>query len=72
MFMDEDEVMYPLQKIRGLYMNGTLQLNANSLEHSAGLVRMVNTVQHPSNCQRDTNICIEWEEMGKLEYTIRC
>lgn len=37
MFMDEDEVIYPLQKIRGLYMNGTLQLNANSLEHSAGL-----------------------------------
>lgn len=32
MFMDEDEAMYPLQ-----YMNGTLQLNANSLEHSAGL-----------------------------------
>lgn len=28
MFMDEDEVIYPLQKIRGLYMNGTLQLNA--------------------------------------------
>lgn len=37
MFMDEDEVIYPIQKIRGLYMNGTLQLNANSLEHSAGL-----------------------------------
>lgn len=37
MYIDEDEVIFPVHKTRGLYMNGTLQLNANSLEHTAGL-----------------------------------